>query len=117
MEEFNKKLGLPPHKADRYTVSSGRLLPVHRVAVHVGRIRAQSNRGLEQHLVKGKYHYAHAFVAILRIVYPQICGRDAEKALTTAQKYTVSRLAARTGVYILRGKLELFGFKILNERS
>jgi hypothetical protein len=45
------------------------------------------------------------------------CVRDAEKAFTIAQKSTAFTPCCAGRVYRLRGKLELFRFKILTERS
>jgi hypothetical protein len=62
MWEVNKEIGQPPHKV-RYVLSSAMLLPVDQVAEHIGGNRAESNRGLEPHLTREKYHHAHGFVA------------------------------------------------------
>jgi hypothetical protein len=60
--------------------------------------------------------HARLWRSYVSFIY-ESCIRDAEKALAIAQKSTASRLAARAGAHILRGKLELFRFEILAERT
>ncbi|KAH9959727.1 hypothetical protein BJV74DRAFT_872502 [Russula compacta] len=60
--------------------------------------------------------HVHLWRSYISFIY-ESCICDAEKALAIAQKSTTSRLAAQAVVYVIRGKLELFRFEILTERT
>jgi len=61
-------------------------------------------------------HHERLWQSFVSFIY-ESCIRDAEKALKIAEKSSASRLAANAGINILRGKLELFRFEILAERT
>jgi hypothetical protein len=65
--------------------------------------------------MKAAAMHEHLWRPYVSFIY-ESCIRDAEKALSIAQKSTALRQAVRAGVYILCGKLELFRFDILTER-
>ena len=116
MEEVNKKIGQPPHKADtRFQVEGFFLsLELRYILAEIAqsRIGGLNTASREEDIAM----HTRLWRSYISFIY-ESCTRDAEKALTVAQKSTASRLAARAGVYILRGRLELFRFEILNERS
>jgi hypothetical protein len=116
MEEVNKKIGQPPHKADTRFQVEGFFLSIELrytlAEVALSRIEGLNTTSREEDITM----HTRLWQSFVSFIY-ESCVRDAEKALTVAQKSTASRLAARAGVYILRGKLELFRFEILNERS
>jgi hypothetical protein len=116
MEEVNKKIGQPPHKADtRFQVESFLLsLEVRYTLAEIARSRIEGldTASLDEDIT----WHARLWRSYVSFIY-ESCIRDAEKALTIAHKSTASRLAARAGVGILRGKLELFRFEILTERT
>jgi hypothetical protein len=72
MEEVNEKIGQPPHKADtRFQVESFFLsveLRYTLAEIALSRIEGLNTTSRE----RGRYHHAHAFVAILRIIYLRI---------------------------------------------
>jgi hypothetical protein len=116
MEAVNKKIGQPPHKADtRFQVEGFFLsLELRYTLAEIAQSRIEGlNAGSRDEDVTMHLRLWRSFVSFIY----ESCIRDAEKALSIAQKSTASRLAARAGVYILRGKLELFRFEILTERA
>ena len=116
MEEVNKKIGQPPHKADTRFQVEGFFLSLELrytlAEVAQSRIEGLDTVSREEDV---KLH-ERLWRSYVSFIY-ESCIRDAEKALAIAQKSTASRLAARAGVYVLRGKLELFRFEILTERT
>jgi hypothetical protein len=114
MEEVNKKIGQPPHKADTRFQIEGFLLSLE-LRYTLAEIARSRIEGLDT-VSRDEDVILHARLwrSYVSFIY-ESCIRDAEKALTIAQKSTASRLAARAGVYTLRGKLELFRFEILAE--
>ena len=116
IEEVNKKIGQPPHKADTRFQVEGFFLSIELryilAEVALSRIEGLDTTSREEDITM----HTHLWRSYVSFIF-ESCVRDAEKAITIAQKSTASRTAARAGVYILRGKLELFRFEILNERS
>jgi len=116
IEEVNKKIGQPPHKADTRFQVEGFFLSIELryilAEIALSRIEGLDTTSREEDITM----HTHLWRSYVSFIF-ESCVRDAEKALTVAQKSTASRTAARAGVYILRGKLELFRFEILNERS
>ena len=116
MEEVNKKIGQPPHKADTRFQVEGFFLSIELrytlAEVALSRIEGLNTNSREE----GIAMHTRLWQSYVSFIY-ESCVRDAEKSLTIAQKSAASRLAARAGVHILRGKLELFRFEILNERA
>jgi hypothetical protein len=116
MEEVNKKIGQPPHKADTRFQVEGFFLSLELrymlAEIAQSRIGSLITASREEDITT----HTRLWQSYVSFIY-ESCVRDAEKALTVAHKSTASRLAARAGIYILRGKLELFRFEILNERS
>ena len=116
MEEVNKKIGQPPHKADTRFQVEGFFLSIEirytLAEIAQSRIEGLNTTSREEDITT----HAKLWRSYVSFIY-ESCIRDAEKALTVAQKSTASRLAARAGVYVLRGKLELFRFEILTERT
>ena len=116
MKEVNKKIGQPPHKADTRFQVEGFLLSLE-LRYTLAEIAQSRIEGLNMasHGEDVTWH-ARLWRSYVSFIY-ESCIRDAEKALAIAQKSTASRLAARAGAHILRGKLELFRFEILAERT
>ena len=116
MEEVNKKIGQPPHKADTCFQVEAFLLSIELrytlAEIALSRIE-DLNTTPRQGDINMNFYLWQSYVSFIY----ESCIRDAEKALIIAQTSTASRLAARAGVYILRGKLELFRFEILYECS
>jgi len=116
MEEVNKKMGQPPHKADtRFQVEGFFLsLELRYMLAEIAQSRVESLNmtSRDEDIIT----HARLWRSFVSFIY-ESCIRDAEKARGIAEKSTASRLAARAGVYILRGKLELFRFDILAERA
>jgi hypothetical protein len=116
IEAVNKKIGQPPHKADaRFQVEAFFLsLELRYTLAELAQSRIE---GLNK---DARYEdiptHARLWRSYVSFIY-ESCIRDAEKALSIAQKSTASRQAARAGMYILRGKLELFRFEILADRA
>jgi hypothetical protein len=114
MEEVNKKIGQPPHKADTRFQVEGFLLSLELrftlAEIALSRIEGLDTVSRDEDVIL----HGRLWRSYVSFIY-ESCIRDAEKARTIAQKSTASRLAARAGVYILRGKLELFRFEILAE--
>ncbi|KAF8263570.1 hypothetical protein EI94DRAFT_1772886 [Lactarius quietus] len=78
---------------------------------------AQSRiEGLKESSTKNEISHERLWRSFVSFIF-ESCIRDAEKAVKIAEKSSASRLAARAGMYILRGKLELFRFEILAERT
>jgi hypothetical protein len=116
MEAVNRKIGQPPYKADtRFQVEGFFLSLELRYAlaeIAQSRIEGLNAKSRDEDITT----HARLWRSYVSFIY-ESCIRDAEKALSIAQKSTASRLAARAGVYVLRGKLELFRFEILIERA
>jgi hypothetical protein len=116
IKEVNKKIGQPPHKADtRFQVEGFLLsLELRYTLAEIARSRIEGLDTVSRD--ENVTWHARLWRSYVSFIY-ESCIRDAEKALTIAYKSTASRLAARAGVCILRGKLELFRFEILTERT
>jgi hypothetical protein len=116
MEEVNKKIGQPPHKADTRFQVEGFFMSIDLrytlAEIAQSRIGGLNTASQEEEITT----HTHLWRSYVSFIY-ESCVRDAKKALTVAQRSTASRLAARAEVYILRGKLELFRFEILTERT
>jgi hypothetical protein len=116
MEEVNKKIGQPPHKADtRFQVEAFFLsleLRYMLAEIAQSRIGALNTTSREEDITT----HAHLWRSYTSFIY-ESCVRDAVKAFNIADKSSASRLAARARMYILRGDLELFRFEILTERT
>ena len=112
MDEVNKKIGQPPHKADaRFQVEGFFLsLELRYTLAEIAQARIEGLDTVSQD--DDIVWHARLWRSYVSFIYDS-CILDARKALTIAQKSSASRLAARAEVYILRGKLELFRFKIL----
>jgi hypothetical protein len=117
MMEANKKIGQPPHKADtRFQVEAFFLsLEVRYMLAEIAQSRIE---GLDVSSSSDEAVLRHERLwrSFVSFIY-ESCIRDAEKALKIAEKSSASRLAAYAGVNILRGKLELFRFEILEEHK
>ncbi|KAF8265013.1 hypothetical protein EI94DRAFT_400563 [Lactarius quietus] len=117
MTEVNKKIGQPPHKADtRFQVEAFLLsLELRYTLAEIAQSRIE---GLKESCTKDEItvHHERLWRSFVSFIF-ESCIRDAEKALKIAEKSSASRLAARAGICILRGKLELFRFEILAERT
>ena len=116
MEAVNKKIGQPPHKADTRFQVEGFFLSLELrytlAEIAQSRIEGLDTDSRDEEVAA----HAHLWRSYVSFIY-ESCIRDAEKACSIAQKSTASRLAARAGVYVLRGRLELFRFEILIERA
>ena len=116
MEEVNKKIGQPPHKADtRFQVEAFFLsleLRYMLAEIAQSRIGGLNTTSQEEDMAT----HTRLWRSYVLFIY-ESCVRDADKALNVAQKSTASRLAARARMYMLRGDLELFRFEILTERT
>ncbi|KAH9048674.1 hypothetical protein EDB83DRAFT_2507364 [Lactarius deliciosus] len=116
MMEVNKKIGQPPHKADtRFQVEAFFVsLELRYTLAEIAQSRIEGlNVASRDEMVLRHERLWRSFVSFIY----ESCIRDAEKALKIAEKSSASRLAAHAGVNILRGKLELFRFEILAERT
>ncbi len=116
MMEVNKKIGQPPHKADtRFQVEAFFLsLELRYTLAEIAQSRIEGlNVASRDEIV---LHHERLWRSFVSFIY-ESCIRDAEKALKIAEKSSASRLTAQAGVNILRGKLELFRFEILAERT
>ncbi|KAH9052543.1 hypothetical protein EDB87DRAFT_1570453 [Lactarius vividus] len=116
MMEVNKKIGQPPHKADtRFQVEAFFVsLELRYTLAEIAQSRIE---GLDVASKKEAIlHHERLWQTFVSFIY-ESCICDAEKALKIAEKSSASRLAAQAGVNVLRGKLELFRFKILAERT
>ncbi|KAH9170424.1 hypothetical protein EDB89DRAFT_2071946 [Lactarius sanguifluus] len=116
MMEVNKKIGQPPHKADtRFQVEAFFVsLELRYTLAEIAQSRIEGlNVASRDEIVLRHERLWRSFVSFIY----ESCIRDAEKALRIAEKSSASRLAAHAGVNILRGKLELFRFEILAERT
>ncbi|KAI9451304.1 hypothetical protein BJY52DRAFT_119999 [Lactarius psammicola] len=116
MSEVNKKIGQPPHNADtRFQVEAFFLsLELRYTLAEIAQSRIEGlNVSSRDEIVLRHELLWRSFVSF---VY-ESCVHDAEKALKIVEKSSASRLAAQAGVNILRGKLELFRFEILAERT
>jgi hypothetical protein len=116
MEEVNRKIGQPPHKANsRFQVEGFFLsLELRYMLAEIAQARieglntASKDDDVVQHL--------RLWRSYVSFIY-ESCIHDAGKALAIAQKSSAFRLAARAEVFILRGEFELFRFGILTERA
>ena len=118
MEEVNKKIGQPPHKADtRFQVEAFFLsLEVRYTLAEIAQSRIEGLNVSSSSRDEIVLRHERLWRSFVSFIY-ESCIRDAEKALKIAEKSSASRLAAHAGVNILRGKLELFRFEILAERT
>jgi hypothetical protein len=116
IKEVNKKIGQPPHKADTRFQVEGFFMSIELrytlAEIAQSRIEGLNTTSREEDVTT----HAYLWRSYVSFIY-ESCIRDAEKALSVAQRSTASRLAARAEMYILRGKLELFRFEILTERT
>ena len=116
MEEVNKKIGQPPHKADtRFQVEAFFLsLELRYMLAEIAQSRIGSlDTASEEEDITTHTRLWRSYVSFIY----ESCVRDADKALLVAERSTASRLAARARMYVLRGNLELFRFEILTERT
>ena len=114
--EVIKKIGQPPYNADtRFQVEGFFLsLELRYTLAEIAQSRIEGlNVSSREEIVLRHERLWRSFVSFIY----ESCIRDAEKALKIAQKSLASRLAAHAVVNILRGKLELFRFGILSERT
>ncbi|KAH9011570.1 hypothetical protein EDB85DRAFT_1108865 [Lactarius pseudohatsudake] len=114
MIEVNKKIGQPPHKADtRFQVEAFFLsLELRYTLAEIAQSRIE---GLS--IASGEdLRHERLWRSFVSFIY-ESCIRDAEKALKIAEKSSAPRLAAQAGMNILRGRLELFRFEILTDRT
>ena len=114
--EVNKKIGQPPHNADtRFQVEAFFLsLELRYTLAEIAQSRIEGlDVASRDQLVLRHESLWRSFVSFIY----ESCIRDAGKALKMAEKSSASRLAARAGVHAIRGKLELFRFEILAERT
>jgi hypothetical protein len=116
--EVNKKIGQPPHKADtRFQVEAFFLsLEVRYTLAEIAQSRIEGLKVSSSSRDETVLRHERLWRSFVSFIY-ESCIRDAEKALKIAKKSSASRLAAHAGVNILRGKLELFRFEILEERK
>jgi hypothetical protein len=116
--EVNKKIGQPPHKADtRFQVEAFFLcLEVRYTLAEIAQSRIEGLKVSSSSRDETIVRHERLWRSFVSFIY-ESCIRDAEKALKIAEKSSASRLAAHAGVNILRGKLELFRFEILEERK
>ena len=116
MAEVNKKIGQPPHKADtRFQVEAFFLsleLRYTLAEIAQGRIEGLDVSSKDEIVLR----HERLWQSFVSFIY-ESCIRDAKKALKIAEKSSASRLAAHAGVNVIRGKLELFRFEILAERT
>ena len=116
MEDVNKKIEQPTHKAyTRFQVEAFFIsieLRYMLTEIAQSRIEGLNTASREEDITA----HTHLWQSFVSFIY-ESCVRDATKALTVAQRFTASRLAARAEVHILRGKFELFRFEILTERA
>lgn len=116
IEEVNKKIGQPPHKADTRFQVEGFFMSIE-VRYTLAEIAQSRIEGLNTTSREEDFTtHTHLWRSYVSFIY-ESCVCDAKKALIIAQKSTASRLAARAEMYILRGKLELFRFDILTEHA
>ena len=116
MMEVNKKIGQPPHKADtRFQVEAFFLsLELRYTLAELAQSRIEGlDVSYKDEIILRHERLWRSFVSFIY----ESCIRDAEKALKIAENSSASRLTARAGMYILRGKLELFRFEILAEHT
>jgi len=116
MMEVNKKIGQPPHKADtRFQVEAFFLsLELRYTLAEIAQSRIEGLKvSSKEEIVLRHERLWRSFVSFIY----ESCIHDAKKALKIAEKSAASRLAANAGINILRGKLELFRFEILAERT
>jgi hypothetical protein len=113
--EVMKKIDQPPQADTRFQVEGFFLsLELRYTLAEVAQSRIEGlNVSSGKEIVLRHERLWRSFVSFIY----ESCIRDAEKALKIAQKSSASRLAAKAGVNILRGKLELFRFEILAERT
>ena len=116
MEAVNRKIGQPPHKADtRFQVEAFFLsLELRYTLAEIAQSRIEGLKAEDS--VQDITMHERLWRSYVSFIYDS-CIRDADKALSIAQKSTASRLAARAGIYSLRGKLGLFRFEILAEAA
>jgi hypothetical protein len=116
MEEVNKKIGQPPHKADTRFQVEGFFLSLELrymlAEIAQSRIGGLNTASQEEDITT----HTNLWRSYASFIY-ESCVRDAGKAFIVAERSTASRLAARARMYILRGDLELFRFEILTERT
>jgi len=116
MEEVNKKIGQPPHKADTRFQVEGFFLSLELrymlAEIAQSRISGLNTTSRDEDITTP----TNLWRSYASFIY-ESCVRDASKAFIVAERSTASRLAARARMYILRGDLELFRFEILTERT
>ena len=116
--EVNKKIGQPPHKADtRFQVEAFFLsLEIRYTLAEIAQSRIEGLKVSSSSRDEAVLFHERLWRSFVSFIY-ESCISDGEKALKIAEKSSASRLAAHAGVNILRGKLELFRFEILAERT
>lgn len=114
MQEVNKKIGQPPHKADtRFQIEAYFLsLEIRYMIAQV----AQSRLGNVARLDEDGHAHWRLWRDLLQFIY-ESCVRDARQALALAEASTASRMAARAHVHIIRADLEAFRFDIVCQRD
>ncbi|KAH9033742.1 hypothetical protein EDB83DRAFT_2319030 [Lactarius deliciosus] len=114
MIEVNKKIGQPPHTVDTcFQVEAFFLsFELRYMLADIAQSRIEGlNVSSSDGIVLNHEHLWRSFVSFIY----ESCIHDAKKALRIAEKSSASHLIAQAGMYILRGKWELFCFKILVE--
>jgi hypothetical protein len=116
-EEVIMKIGQPPHQSDtRFQVEAFFLsLELRYTLAEIAQSRIEG-LNTEDSGDEGTSTRERLWRSYVSFIY-ESCVRDAEKALSIANKSTALRHAARAGIYVLRGKLELFRFEILTKRT
>ena len=114
MQEVNKKIGQPPHKADRRFQIEAFFLSLE-LRFKIAQVAQTRLEDISRADEDGRAHRRlwHAFV---QFIY-ESCIRDARKALDLAEKSSASRMAARANVHIIRATLEAFRFDVVSDRD
>lgn len=116
MEEVNKKIGQPPHKADtRFQIEAFfTSLEIRFIIAKVGASRLDD---LPSSAEKAdEVNHRNRWRLFLIFLYDS-CIRDAQKALAMAEKSCAARQAARATVQVIRVKFERFRFEVLQSRN
>jgi hypothetical protein len=116
MDEVNKKIGQPPHKADtRFQVEAFFLsLEVRYMLAQIAQSRVEGLPTISNdHFDR---HHRLLWQSFIKFIYNS-CVLDSHKALMMAQRSSASRLAARSAMQILRADLEQFRHDIISTRD
>lgn len=115
MQQVDKKIGQPPHKADtRFQVDA--FMSSVEIRLRIAQIGCARYDILDMQRNKNKSAQRHLWIEFLEIIYTS-CAKDASTARDMAIFSCATRQAARCAVLVRRVRMEHFRFLVFVQRG